>query len=217
MTIAEDREITTALALVQRAATQAEVIIGDHVKEPIMLEYVNDSLSELHDILTESFGDCFDREHSFPAGSDDQLLPDGVLRVIRLFRSEDGIEVKRATLPQMMAARAAGGAGDLRYRLIGNRIRFSEPPGAAVLMEYAGTFVRLRDLGDSINFTVPVDWGRFVVYDLTARLMALEDSDYVFWEGRKEELRKRFKEIATQRDLSPQPIEDRELTDFLES
>jgi hypothetical protein len=216
MTTEDARRAWKAIGIGILAAEHAEVTIGDHISQITMLEYINDALADLHDILSESFTDHFLDVHTFEAGNDDQLMPDGVLRVVRLFSTSDGSEVKRVSIADLTSARYNPATGVLQYRISGDHIRFSEAPSSMVEMWYVKAFERLSDINDSIDFSVPVDWHRYAVYDVTARLLAQEESSFVFWEGRKEEMRRRFKDIAAQRDLSQQPVEDREPTDWLE-
>lgn len=206
-----------AIEIADMACGQAEVTRGDQVSNEVALTYVNQGLAELHDLLVATFQDFFIADHSFVAGASEQVLPDDFLRAIRLFDDSTGLPIKRVTLDKLVSAATYPATwGELTYRILGNWIRFTRAPGSSVTMYYVPQFRRLSDLNDEVAYSVPVSWAEFVIADFTSRVLAEEESSFIFYEGRKEQIRKRFAEQASIRDMESEPIRDTEPMDFLE-
>ena len=207
----------TGLEIAQQGFAQAEYELGDQIDSDVALEFVNQGLAELHELLTESYEDFFIAEHDFVAGTEEQALPEDFFRAIKLFDTSDGSEVRRVTLKRLQQAQAYPSYwSGLHYRILGWKVYFSEAPSSVVRLYYVPQFQPLADLGQEVSFPVPVSWYRYVVADITARILAYEESPYTFYEGRKQQMAAQMREMASVRDMEPEPFEDRAPVDILE-
>lgn len=187
--------------ILQAALLQAEMDDSNRVTTDMGLTWVNEGLAELHDLLVGAFEDYFIKEHSFAASDLEQVLPDDFLKAVKVYDDSTGRPLKRFTLNELRSSASSPAYWpDLKYRLWGGRIKFNHAPPDSVTMYYIPQFTPLTNLAQRVVYSVPVSWVEFVIQDVTARALAAEESSFVFYEGRKEQIRNRIEVMAEDRD-----------------
>lgn len=185
-------------------------------------EYINAELSELYDLLVNSFEDYFvtiDQSITLAAGTESYNLPTDFYKALKVFLLSGGqrYRLARFNLEELdyqspLVDSPAVSNSDLRYRIMGGKIYFHPKPGASGSIDlfYVPEFTNLASDVTTISFSVPVGWEDFVVYGAAARCMIKEESDPGAYLALKGACRDRIINAAQNRDAGePMRITDK--------
>jgi hypothetical protein len=94
------------------------------------------------------------------------------------------------------------------YRVQGNSIEFlPDTESFTATVYYTPTQTRLSAGGDTFDGFNGFEMA--AIYGTVAQMLAMEESDPSFWEGRRERIYRRIEQIAAQRDASmPERVQD---------
>lgn len=214
------------------AATAAEMITRGHnmvdvpeasvlqtnpfvtVKEA--LSVINAGLGELHDLLVEVYEDWLtevDTSLSMTAGQRTTNLPADFFKLRALFLINSGQRVELFPFdPLDVAGSTVTGTTDRPcYRILRNKLYWSELPGTAYQLElwHMRQFRPLLDVNETPEPEIPAGWELFVVAHYGFYLLGKEESSTLPAEKAMGRARQRIEAAATGRDASrPQQVKD---------
>jgi len=201
---------TTLANMRVRARRAADMDQTQFVTDNEVNDWVNASLSELHDIMVMSFEDYYEKELTINviAGQDTYLLPLDFLKAQGVDANVGGITY---SVPRYMASErnvyksfpgtAFGGVLGMYYRIVGNELRFIPTPVATVAtLRYIRQFQPLVTDTDLVDQVIPQGWEEYSVVDVAARMAIKEESDAGPFIQQKESLSSRIMAAAETRD-----------------
>lgn len=201
--------LATIKALVKDQADMANsTFLTSGTMDTTFTYWINCAVAELHDLLVQSFEDYFVKKTTFAlSGSETYTLPDNLLRVLKVLRSDNGTvaEVRRATFSDFttLMSTPTSGISSPMYRISGNEIYIlpSDTTGSIILF-YIPQAVNLALPDDELHYNVPDGWAEFIIADVVARALEKEESDPSPALRRKEMAKARIVTMAAGRDSS---------------
>jgi hypothetical protein len=195
---------------------RADMEKSKFVKDSEVTTYINNSIAELHDILSEAYGSEYFVESTdataLVADQADYDLPEDFYELKGVDIQLDGQEwititpfnfnERNRNQNSAFAGWNQSGAVNVRYRLIGNTIRFSPAPNVAAnyRLWYVPLAERLVDDDDTLNdFNA---YSEYVVVDAAIKCMQKEESDVSVLMAQKAALEKRIRDKAANRDAA---------------
>lgn len=210
----------TLAALRSGSLLRADMAESGFISEAEANAYVNDALSELHDLLVMTYEDHFQTSDnvSLVAGTESYSLPTDFQKLLAVHLVEGG---KRFPLRQFSAGEIArygsdflsvpAGNASLLYRLSGNKIFFSPKPSAAGTVElwYVPQFAPLTDDADVVSYAICPGWDEYAEVRAAIDCLSKEQSDTSAQERKLARLTDRITKAATKRNAGePQRIRD---------
>lgn len=211
ITLAEIRE---------QVRNRADMINSDFVSESELDFYINQSITELHDILTDAYqSDYYIDQYEFAtvSGQDSYALPENFyeLRGVDLrVDTDDWFTIKRYNFNERNRYKepttwAFYTAPHIRYRLVGGDIRFNPIPDRQ-------TSVRLWYVPKAQKLVAPTDefqdfngYIEYVIVDAAIKCMQKEESDVSVLAMQKADLERRIRSKAQNRDAAqPESVYD---------
>jgi hypothetical protein len=195
---------------------RADMVNSQFVSDAELTGYLNNSIAELHDILSESYGsEYFLKSDIIPivSGTEAYNLPAD-------FYDLKGVDVKVDSVNYMTISRYNFnernrtsnfrywdymGIANIRYRLVGQTLRFSPMPDrtAECRIWYVPLATKLVDDTDTLeDFNA---YSEFVIVDAAIKMMQKEESDVTLLVGQKQMLEKRIREKSQHRDANIAP------------
>jgi len=178
-------------------------------------QYINDSLSELHDVLVLRFSDWVVRRWRFALVSNQEEYPLPAdfyrLRALYLISSVDATAPSRTRLSQFMEEeRDRAGDGEPKYRIEDGVLCFAPPPtSGAVELRYVYQAPVLVHDNDQVWGPLILGWIDYAVVDAAIKCRDKGDLPTDRLNGRKAALYKRIEVAAADRDISsPQRVVD---------
>lgn len=179
--------------------------------------WINDSASELWDLLTQAYGEDYYTVPTDITTTPNQewvTIPTGVYQVRGVYsyvvQGSDRVRVEldRASLKDMLSdLRSPGwssGVGycNATYRIVGDRLYFSPLPTSAQTLElwYIPTFPLLTN--DAATFDAYNGWHEYVVLDVCAKVAKKDDADVSVFLAQKEALKERINRMKHDRDAA---------------
>lgn len=176
----------TLAELRARALDLADMTDSEFPNTDRVRDYINVGLSELHNILVNSYEDYYNKRYVISVNSTtgEYDLPDDFLKVNKVWYL----------------------AGDRRYRV--ERFELDDIDGyrttpvtsGTVELWYAPQLTKLQNDNDVVSINVPVGWEDFVACFAAVRLLVREESDPTFVLAERERLRQSIIESAEPRD-----------------
>ena len=193
------------------------------VKDTELVSYINQSYFELYDLLVQKYGDNYfvASPYSFTTdgSSEDYTLPTDFYKLLgvdlALSNSTDSwvtikpfnfAERNRYAVPNFQSFY---GITNLRYRLIGNKIKFTPIPQANQNMRIwyvprLTTLVNLTDTVDGIS-----GWTEYIIIDAAIKCLQKEESDVSVLLAQKAAIIQRIENAAENRDAGfPRTVAD---------
>lgn len=210
----------TLAQLKTQARQRADMEDNNFISDSELTNYINNSIAELHDILVQAYSSDYSIEtYEFSTVVDD---PDYALPAD--FYKLRGVDAKLngsdwyALLPFNFNERnkfddfgvwSFLGIGSVRYRLVGNNLRFSPTPDKAVdiRMWYIPTAPELSDDADTyVNYN---GYDEYVIVDAAIKMKLKEESDVSELYQIKSDLLRRIEEASQNRDAAnPESVVD---------
>lgn len=189
-----------------RTREQADQVGSKFISEAELGHFLNLEGSELYDLLVTRYQDYLTApEYTFAlvSGQQDYTLPDDFYKLlaIDIKSGTDWIRLRRFS----MADRNVIGptiTADLRYRLLGNAIRFAPSPMSldTVRLWYVPQYRRMVDDNDKLNFAFVNGWEDYLIAGACARCAIKEESDAQQFLAMKAAIRQRIIEASANRD-----------------
>lgn len=217
----------TLAQLKQRARERADAENSTHTDPGAELtSYVNSSIAELYDLLVGAYQDYYIENVSFATtiGTDSYALPNGTsYSAARSFYKLMGVDAQingnswASLRPFNFNERNRNddiswsliNGPTIRYRLVGNNLKFSPVPDAAVNVKLwyipvAPILVDETDEFDDLN-----QYAEYVITDVAIKIMQKEESDVSVLAAQKLDIRQRIEAMAQNRDAGqPESVSD---------
>lgn len=153
----------TLKELTDRALDYADMAGSDFPDPDRLTGYVNTGLSELHDLLVNTYEDYFLDIDTFVivAGQETYALPDDYYKTIKLFYITSGrrFKIERWSLDEI------------------DGYRQSPITGGDIQHFYVPQLKKLRLPGEKIEIAIPIGWEDFVALSAARKLLLREESD----------------------------------------
>jgi len=192
---------------------QADMTDSGFITDIRLTYWINAELSELHDLLIDSFEDYFLAKKIITLAGDTEnyALPDDFYKAIKVFYMDgtNRYRLRRFMMEELdqysndyYSAYVMAPEVDLCYRVEGNEIYIAPTPslGGRLELWYIPQLERLVDPNDTVHFQIPIGWEDYVVCGVVARCLAKEESDPTFFLMKKAEIKARIIEMAATRD-----------------
>lgn len=196
-----------------RARQRTDAVNSTFFTDSEINGYINDSIAELYDILIQKFGADYylvDTPFSFTtvSGQKNYDLPSNFYKLAGVDLRNSGTGDPLTLDPFMFiernrfnnrARRTARDLSGLRYRIIGNKIRFIEPDANEEIdLWYAPSATKL--VNDSDTFDGINGWEEYVVIDVAIKMNIKQESETTELERQLQRMRQRIEEAADNRD-----------------
>lgn len=211
-----------------QARDRADMLDSTFVEDSELNTYINNSLTELHDLLIAAYNEEYVMEEVQFTSTENQIdydLPNGTnydaaqkfykLRGVDSKINNDSWQtVKRFNFNKRNAQETGvlwnfGGGAFLEYRLVGSKIRFSRVPDTNTTFRvwyYPKCVVLVNDddTYDDINGFI-----EYVVLDAAIKMLQKEESDVAVLMQQKQDMKDRIKVMAQDRDANePESVSD---------
>ena len=179
--------------------------------------YINQSIAELHDMLVQSYGaDYYVKNTTFQTIGQQEsydlstIIPDDDFYKLRAvdaqLNGDDWFTLQRFNFNERNRFQNFGvwdylGITNVRYRIVGNEIRFVPIPDRNINIRlwYVPRAVTLSLDTDSYNdFN---GWIEYVLVDCAIKMLNKEESDVSVLLAEKQLLKRRIEEVANNRDV----------------
>jgi hypothetical protein len=203
----------TLLQLKTQARQRADAENSNFVKDSELTSYINNSIAELHDILSEAYGSEYfvipSSEISITSGEDTYALPADFyeLKGVDLKITQDWVTIEQFNFNERnrfseFGAWTGAGSVNVRYRLVGDNIQLTPVPdqGATMRLWYVPSATALS--ADADTFNDRNGYAEFVIVDTAIKMMQKEESDVTVLMAQKQALVDRIRGKAMQRDAS---------------
>lgn len=206
----------TLLQLRTESRQRADMENSTFVTDSELNNYINNSISELHDILIQAYdGDYYINEITFQTSSNQESYELSTIIPADDFYKLRGVDAKlnnsewftlqpfsfnERNRRQNFGAWRYLGISNVRYRIVGSTIRFTPVPddNIEVRMWYIPTAVELTadtdTLKDLNNFS------EYIIVDAAIKMLQKEESDVSVLMAQKADLKRRIEEAANNRD-----------------
>ncbi|MBV6514144.1 MAG: hypothetical protein FMNOHCHN_03734 [Ignavibacteriaceae bacterium] len=210
----------TLLQLKTQARERADMVDSDFVEDSELTSYINNSIAELHDLMLEAHGEMYHVESydfTTASGTASYALPDDFYRLLGVdvkINGSDWLTISRFNFNERNRFEDIGvwdytGTSNIRYRLVGNEIRFSPIPNANVdaRLWYVPTATKLVDDTDEMNEYN--GYSEYIIVDVAIKMLQKEETDVSVLMAQKMQLEKRIRDAAQTRDIAnPESISD---------
>lgn len=206
--------MTITLAELRTQSRQrADMEHSKFVKDSELNSYLNNSIAELHDLLSEAYGAEYFVKSSADIpivnGTDAYTLPSDFyeLKGVDIKLAQDWITVDMFNFNERnrfaeFGAWTGAGSVNVRYRLIGDTIMLTPSPdqNATMRIWYVPLATRLASDTDTLNDYNA--YSEYVIVDAAIKMMQKEESDVSILAAQKQGLVDRIRGKAMQRDAS---------------
>lgn len=199
-----------------QARQRADMENSNFVQDSELTSFINNSIAELHDIITEAYESEYnvlstelpviDGEDSIDLPSDFYLLKGVDIKI----DNQDYISLRPFNFNERNRYSELGvwdlaGITNVRYRLVGDTLRFTPRPDrtATVRIWYVPVATKLVNDTDSLNDINA--FSEYVIVDAAIKMMQKEESDVSVLMAQKMALEKRIRDRAKVRDAAAPP------------
>ena len=217
---------TLALSTIrQRCRERADMESSNFVTDDELNFYINQSIAELHDLLIQSYGeDYYVKNITFQTVGQQEaydlstVITDDDFYKMRAvdaqLNGDDWFTLQRFNFNERNRFQHFGvwdylGITNVRYRVVGNEIRFVPIPDSTVNVRlwYIPRAVTLA--ADTDTFNDFNGWIEYVIVDCAIKMLNKEESDVSVLLAEKQLLKRRIEEVANNRDAGePESISD---------
>jgi hypothetical protein len=203
-----------------RAKRRADRENSAFITDPEWTDYINEVVGELHDLIVMSYEDYELKSTtvSLVANTDSYTLPAD-------FYKERGVELISGGLAytlrpfvfrernryQMVPGISVDWRLNMRYQILGNKIRFVPMPdgAASVTLWYIPQATMLSGDSDTLSLSVVTGWEAFIVLGAAIKALAKEEQDTSLLMAEKSEIAQRIRSAAQGRaGGEPQRVSD---------
>ena len=203
-----------------QARQRADMENSNFVQNSELTNFINNSIAELHDILSEAYGSEYfvtSSEFSLSTGTESYDLPSDfyILKGLDIkIDNQDFISLRPFNFNERNRYSELGvwdlaGITNVRYRIVGNSVRFTPKPdrNATARIWYVPVATKLvNDTDELEDFNA---FSEYVIVDAAIKMMQKEESDVTILMAQKMGLEKRIRDRAQVRDASsPDSISD---------
>lgn len=210
----------TLLELRTQARQRADMEKSQFVKDPELNNYINNSIAELYDLISDAYGSDYfvtSEALSVVAGTKQYSLPDDFYELKAVDLKIDGsnyIDVPRFNFAERNKYQDFGPwffylNTNVRYRLVGSTIYFSPTPNqnANVVIWYVPLATKLVDDDDELDDLN--GYSEYVIIDAAIKMMQKEESDVSVLAAQKQFIIERIKQKTANRDAGhPNSVTD---------
>lgn len=210
----------TLLELKTQARQRADMESSEFVSDSELLNYINSSIAELHDILIQAYGsDYYILSDTFTttSGEGSYDLPDDFYKLVGVdvkLNGQDYANIKKFNFNERnrfsdITVWNLAGVPSIRYRLVGDQLLFSPIPDTNTLVKlwYIPLSVKLTADDDELNDLN--QFSEYVIVDAAIKMLQKEESDVQVLMAQKGALIKRITEVANNRDAGePESVSD---------
>ncbi len=217
---------TLALSTIrQRCRERSDMEASQFITDDELNFYINQSIAELHDMLVQAYGsDYYVKNVTFQTVGQQEaydlstIITDDDFYKLRALdarlNGDDWFTLQRFNFNERNRFQHFGvwdylGITNVRYRIVGNELRFVPIPDSTVdvrvwYVPRAATLVADTDTYNDFN-----GWIEYVIVDCAIKMLNKEESDVSVLLAEKQLLKRRIEEVANNRDASqPESIED---------
>jgi len=206
----------TLLQLRTEARQRSDMENSTFVKDSELNNYINNSISELHDLLIQAYdADYYIKSSTFSTAANAESYSLSTVITDDDFYKLRGVDAKlnnsewftlqpftfnERNRRQNFGAWRYLGVSNVRYRLTGNTIRFTPIPDDAIecriwYIPVASVLSNDTDTLDDLN-----NFSEYVIVDAAIKMLQKEESDTSVLERQKAALKRRIEEAANNRD-----------------
>jgi hypothetical protein len=214
----------TESSLVSRVRQRADMESNNFVSDLEVQTYINAAISELHDLLVQTYGqDYYVSSDTFNTTANQDTYPIASSTAgpnITDFYKLRGMDAKlngndyftlrpfnfnERNINQNGGASSVLGISNLRYRLVGSTIVFTPTPdtNTEIKIWYVPTAQQFSSTTPATSTTTFDDingYGEYVVIDAAMKCLQKEESDVTVLYAQKKDMKKRIEEAASNRD-----------------
>lgn len=195
---------------------RADMEESNFVTDSELISYINNSISELHDILIQAYdGDYYVKESTFfTTSSQDSYLLSTIISDSDFYKLR-GVDARlnnqdfdtlqpfqfnERNKRQNFGAWNYLGLANVRYRLVGSSLHFTPVPDSAIEIKvwYIPTAAKLVNATDELQDLNA--FSEYVIVDTAIKMMQKEESDTTVLQQQKAALKRRIEEAANNRD-----------------
>lgn len=204
---------------------RADMTDSEHITDPELTSLINNSVAELHDILIQAYdSEYFIKEATFTTTSDAEqydlstVIPDDDFYKLRgmdaQLNGDDFFTLVPFNFNERNRFKNFGawdylGITNVRYRILGNKVRFSPKPDREIQVKIWYIPVAAKLVNDSDELQDFNQFSEYVINDVVIKMKNKEESDVTIELAQKAELKRRIEEAANNRDAAnPQSVED---------
>ena len=200
----------------QRCRERADMKESNFVEDNELTFYINQSISELHDMLVQSYGsDYYVKDITFQsvAGQKaydlDTIIVDQDFYKLRALdaalNGDEFTTLRKFNFNERNRFQNAGswnqiGISNVRYRLVGSNLRFTPAPDQ-------NTEIQVWYIPRAKTLTLDTDsyndfngWIEYVIVDCAIKMLNKEESDVSILNNEKLMLKRRIEEVSQNRD-----------------
>lgn len=197
--------------LIERARRRADMVGSDFVTDPEIRDYLNSSISELHDLMVKSYEDYFvsEQTYSAPLGSAGANLPDDFYKALGVDYTSGGttssLRAYSFTERNLYNSPYAN-INELAfpmYRIEGNKIKFipENSQSGTLVLYYVPVATQFSSTVTQITNVIP-GYEEYLVVAAAIRMLMKEESDFRALENERQQLSSRIIRAITPRDTS---------------
>lgn len=197
----------------QQSRRRADQENSQFVSDSELNGYINNSIAELHDILCEAYGSEYNVqsvEDSIVSGLDAYALPEDFyeLKGVDLRVNNDAwLTIRRFMFNERnrdsdFNVWDFAGVTNVRYRIIGNTIKFSPLPDRNATYRLWYVPVATKLVADSDTLDDMNAYSEYVIVDAAIKMMQKEESDVSILMAQKQALEKRIRDKSQNRDAN---------------
>lgn len=196
------------------ARQRADMTNSTFVTDSELTSYINNSISELHDILVQSYGeDYYINDVSFTTANKAEsyeiasIIPNGDFYKIRgvdaKLNNSDWFTLKPFNFNERnknLGSTTNSGISSVKYRLLGSNIMFTPIPDDSIdvkiwYIPLAQTLVDDTDSYNDLN-----NYSEYVIVDVAIKMLQKEESDVSVLAHQKQALKERINSASKNRD-----------------
>lgn len=199
-----------------QARQRADMVNNPFIGEGELTSYINNSIAELHDLLSEAYGSEYFVKSitgSITSGTDSYALPADFyeLKGVDLrMGGQDWLNVQRFNFNERNRFADFNvwdivGLTNVRYRIVGQNIVFNPVPSASAEYKlwYVPVATKLVEGSDELqDFNA---YSEYVIVDVAIKMLQKQEDDVSVLMLQKEKLEKRIREKSANRDANDAP------------
>ena len=219
--------------LMSRSRRRADMENNNFITDAELVEYINSGMCELHDLLVQVYGQDYyvkSKEFTTAATVTEYPLNESTHANnigITDFYKIRGVDAKLSgnewwtikpfnfnerNLFENWASWGASGLGNVRYRLVGDKLMLTPKPNGTTSIKiwYIPSAVQFSSSTDSTTSFYDINgYSEYVTTFAAIRMLQKEESDVSVLMAQKAELKRRIEEAASNRDAaSPLSVSD---------
>lgn len=206
----------TLLQLRTESRQRADMENSSFVGDAELTSYINNSISELHDILIQAYdGDYYIDEITFQTSSNQNSYELSTIITNDDFYKLRGVDAKlnnsdwftlqpftfnERNKDQNSGSYSHLGVAAVKYRLVGSTIRFSPVPDNNIDIRIWYIPEAMQLIADTDTLRDLNNFSEYIIVDAAIKMLQKEESDVSVLMAQKADLKRRIEESANNRD-----------------